>query len=230
MTGYPLRSPVNSFDIHSCDDWLSCQLNNLDTVHAVSAAIREQKIWQEVVSGLDSIAVQFDPVRITPNEATDLFREQLSRLQTDAVMQTAPVTIPVCYDEIFAPDRHWIAKKMGLTVEALVEWHSGLEFTVAMLGFMPGFAYLRCCENITDIGRLTKPRQKVEAGSIGIIGNQSCIYSFSSPGGWPVIGRTPVKLFDPAKDQPALLAADQIVSFTRISKAEFDATAREELK
>lgn len=214
--------------IHACDDWLSYQLKDLDTVHAASTGIRGEKIWQEVVAGLDSIAVQFDPARITSDEAIDLFREQLQETQTAAVTQTAPIIIPVCYDEEFAPDRDWIAQKMGLSAEALMEWHSSLQFTVTMLGFMPGFAYLQCGEDITDIGRLPKPRQKVPAGSIGIIGDQSCIYSFSSPGGWPIIGCTPFTLFDPNKRQPALLSANQLVSFQLISRAKFDTIAREQ--
>ncbi|MEP2102096.1 MAG: carboxyltransferase domain-containing protein [Parasphingorhabdus sp.] len=218
---------MNGFDIHACDDWLTCQLKSLDTVHAASAVVRKQEMWLEVVSGLDSIAVQFDPARITPVEAINLFREHLSKPQTSRGTLAAPITIPICYEEEFAPDRQWIAQKMGLTVEALIEWHSALQCTVTMLGFMPGFAYLQCGEDVTEIGRLPKPRQQVSAGSIGIIGNQSCIYSFNSPGGWPIVGRTPFTLFDPAKDEPALLSANQNISFRSISRSEFDAISRE---
>ncbi len=209
-------------DIHACDDWLSCRLESLDAVHAASAVIRSQKTWQEVVPGLDSIAVQFDPAQTTPKQAIDLLHKQLLRPTAAAEAQTDPITIPVCYDEIFAPDRDWIAGKMGISTEALMEWHSSLQFTVTMLGFMPGFAYLQCCDDIVEFGRLSKPRQNIAAGSIGIIGDQSCIYSFNSPGGWPIIGRTPIQLFDPGKDQPALLSANQLLSFRPISRVEFD--------
>ena len=91
-----------------------------------------------------------------------------------------------------------------------------------MLGFMPGFAYLESVEDSPTIGRLANPRQLVSAGSIGIIGRQSCIYSFDSPGGWPIIGRTPLRLFEPAKKQPALLSAGQTIRFEAISKEAFD--------
>lgn len=219
---------MSILDIHACDDWLSCSLPNLDAVHAASTAIRAEQKWQEVVPGLDSIAVQFDPARITPNEAVDLFREQLAKPQSAKAAPIAAIVIPVCYDATYAPDRDWIAEKLGLSTEALIQWHSGLQFTVTMLGFMPGFAYLQCREDIADIGRLPKPRQKVNAGSIGFIGDQSCIYSFSSPGGWPIIGRTPVTLFDPDQDQPATLSANQPVSFQPISTAEFDTIAAEQ--
>lgn len=184
-------------------------------------------MWQEVVPGLDSIAVQFDPARITPSQAIDLFQQQLQQPRTVKAAHIAPITIPVCYDEAFAPDRDWIAQKMGLTVEALLQWHGSQQFTVTMLGFMPGFAYLQCFGDIAEIGRLPKPRQKVAAGSIGIIGDQSCIYSYDSPGGWPIIGQTPRKTFDPDQDQPALLSANQLVSFEPISRAEFDAISKD---
>lgn len=214
--------------IHACDDWLSCQLSDLDAVHTAKAAISGQDIWQEVVAGLDSIAVQFDPAEITPEAAENMFRQQLLNPQNPAIAQPEPISIPVCYDAELAPDRDWIAERLGLSTEALMEWHSNLKFTVTMLGFMPGFAYLQCPEDVPDIGRLSKPRQIVAAGSIGFIGDQSCIYSFSSPGGWPIIGRTPVILFHPKRPQPALLSASQLVSFQAISRAEFDAIAKEQ--
>ena len=213
--------------VHACDDWLSCHLDDLDTVHAASAALREQSVWQEVVSGLDSIAVQFDPARLTPHEAINLFHQHLQQRENTGAMPKAPITIPVCYDADLAPDRDWIAQKLALSSAALIEWHAGLQFTVTMLGFMPGFSYLMCREDIPDIGRLPKPRQKVDAGSIGLIGDQSCIYSFDSPGGWPIIGRTPIRLFDPSRAKPALLSANQSITFRAINKKEFDALAKE---
>ncbi|MEW4466550.1 allophanate hydrolase subunit 1 [Parasphingorhabdus sp. JC815] len=208
--------------IHACDDWLSCRLDDLDAVHAASAAVRGESVWQEVVSGLDNIAVKFDPALISPQEATNLLRKHLRSRKIASDMQTTPITIPVCYDADLAPDRDWIAEKMGLSPTALIEWHSGLQFRVTMLGFMPGFAYLICRENILNIGRLPNPRQKVSAGSIGFIGDQSCIYSFDSPGGWPIIGRTPFRLFEPERSKPALLSVNQSVAFRTITRDEFD--------
>lgn len=185
-------------------------------------------MWREIVPGLESVAVQFDPAHITPDKASDLLREQLLQPLTAAVPQIDPITVPVCYDKIFAPDQERIADKLGMSPATLIAWHNNLSFTVTMLGFMPGFSYLRCQEEIAKIGRLPKPRQKVEAGSIGIIGNQSCIYSFSSPGGWPIIGRTPVSMFRPENTRPALLSANQVVSFRSIDIAEFEKIAEEQ--
>ncbi|WP_108809744.1 carboxyltransferase domain-containing protein [Sphingorhabdus sp. Alg231-15] len=210
-------------EIHACDDWLSCKLDTLDKIHTATADLQAQDMWQEVVAGLDSVAVQFDPAHIMPDEAKNLFRTQLDSLTTHAMTEAETITIPLCYDEQFAPDISWVAEKMDLSVEALIALHSSAQFTVTMLGFMPGFAYLQCHENIPAIGRLPKPRQRVAAGSIGLIGEQSCIYSFDSPGGWPIIGRTPVKLFDADRPRPALLTGSQRIAFQPISSAEFKA-------
>src|SRR5690606_36753717 len=127
--------------IHACDDWLSCQLDDLSDIHAASTAIRGQMMWQEVVSGLDSLAVQFDPARLTPRDAVEIFQRQLQEVTDHEPRQPAPVTSPVWYDAESAPDREWIAEKLGLSTAALIKWHSCLRFNVTMLGFMPGFAY-----------------------------------------------------------------------------------------
>ncbi len=216
-------------EIHACDDWLSCKLDTLDKVHAATADLQAQEIWQEVVAGLDSVAVQFDPAHLMPDEAKDLFQTQLNSLTTHLMTKAETVTIPLCYEEQFAPDINWVAEKMDLSVEAFIALHSSAQFSVTMLGFMPGFAYLQCHEKIPAIGRLSKPRQTVAVGSVGLIGEQSCIYSFNSPGGWPIIGRTPTKLFDPDRTRPALLTASQRIVFEPISSAEFNALLNETL-
>ncbi|MEH6661021.1 MAG: allophanate hydrolase subunit 1 [Parasphingorhabdus sp.] len=178
--------------------------------------------WTEIVPGIDSLAVQFDPALISPDEAAQMLSAQMGNLTSITSTAKSTVAIPVCYDAAFAPDSGYVAKKLGIAVAALPSWHAAQIQRVAMLGFMPGFAYLESMEGCSDIGRLANPRQSVAAGSIGIIGQQSCIYSVDSPGGWPIIGRTPLQLFDPAKDQPALLSAGDIVRFESISKNAFD--------
>ena len=208
--------------IHICDDWISIKLPDWESVIAAQSALSANDHWTEVVPGLDSIAVQFNPALVSPDDAASLALEQLTDLTRVAGNSASTVTIPVCYDAEFAPDCDYIAERIGITAEALVSWHSSRQHRVAMLGFMPGFAYLESVEDSPTIGRLANPRQLVSAGSIGIIGRQSCIYSFDSPGGWPIIGRTPLRLFDPAKKQPALLSAGQTIRFEAISKEAFD--------
>lgn len=208
--------------IHICDDWIHIGLPDREMVTTAQTALTASDHWTEVVPGLDSIAVQFDPALISPDNAAQLLRDQLKRRPAKHRNLHEIVIIPVCYEDYLAPDRKYVAEKLGIAVDSLPSWHAAQVHRVAMLGFMPGFAYLESSEDISDIGRLASPRQLVKAGSIGIIGRQSCVYSFDSPGGWPIIGRTPVRLFDPASAKPALLAAGDTVRFESISKDAFD--------
>ncbi len=208
--------------IHICDDWISIRLPDRESIIAAQAALSASKCWTEIVPGLDSIAVQFDSALVSPGDAARMVLERLSDLTRIASNPYSTVTIPVCYETEFAPDRDYIADRLGISAQALPSWHMSQMHRVAMLGFMPGFAYLESSEECQAVGRLANPRQLVVAGSIGIIGRQSCIYSFDSPGGWPIIGRTPLRMFDPSKNQPALLSAGQTVRFESISRDAFD--------
>lgn len=208
--------------IHVCDDWITTELSDLATTHGLCNQMRMDKDWIEVVGGLRSVAVQYDPNKLTPNQALALFEKQLSSYTPAKEQNCSPIQLPVCYHADFGPDHHRVAEHLEISLDSIADWHSGLTFTVAMIGFMPGFGYLQSDTAVPEIGRLSQPRQRVEAGSIGIIGDQSCIYSFDSPGGWPIIGRTSAKLFDAANHPPALLSAGQTVRFKAISKHEFE--------
>ena len=208
--------------VHICDDWISIDLPDWKMILAARNALSSNNCWTEIVPGLDSMAVQFDPARISPDDAAELVMDQMRGLTVAATDSRSTMTIPVCYDAELAPDCQFVAEKLQIPVETLPSWHEARLQRVTMLGFMPGFAYLQSEEPCVTIGRLSSPRQLVKAGSIGIIGQQSCIYSFDSPGGWPIIGRTPLRLFDPAGDQPALLSAGQIIRFEAISREAFE--------
>ncbi|ATW05176.1 carboxyltransferase domain-containing protein [Sphingorhabdus sp. YGSMI21] len=211
-----------TYSIHICDDWISISLPGWDMILAAQSALSTDGHWTEIVPGIDSIAAQFDPALLSPAEAVRIASERMERLAPMASESPSAVKIPVCYDLAFAPDREFVAGKIGIDADILPAWHAARTQRVAMLGFMPGFAYLQSIEECDTIGRLATPRQSVAAGSIGIIGRQSCIYSFDSPGGWPIIGRTPLRLFDPARTKPALLSAGATVCFEPISKDMFD--------
>lgn len=208
--------------IHICDDWISIKLPDWESVIAAQSALSASKYWTEIVPGIDSIAVQFDPALVSPDHAAKMASDQMANLTRGGGNSRSTVTIPVCYEPEFSPDRHYIADRLGISAEILPSWHISQMHRVAMLGFMPGFAYLESLEQCPTIGRLASPRQLVATGSIGVIGRQSCIYSFDSPGGWPIIGRTPLRMFDPSKNQPALLSAGQNIRFESISKDAFD--------
>ncbi len=133
------------------------------------------------------------------------------------------VRIPVCFD--FALDLERIEEATGLRSANIVRKFLAANFTVGCLGFMPGFPYLLGLPKELKVARLSEPRLRVSAGSVAIAGGQAGIYSLESPGGWNIIGRTPLSLFDLRRDPPALLSPGDRVRFRRITRGEFDRLA-----
>ncbi|MEM4479759.1 MAG: 5-oxoprolinase subunit PxpB [Candidatus Bathyarchaeia archaeon] len=129
--------------------------------------------------------------------------------------------IPVVYGGVYGPDLKDVAEYHGLTEDQVIEVHSGRFYRVYMIGFVAGFPYLGEVSEEIATPRLETPRPKVPAGSVGIADKQTGIYPCEAPGGWRIIGRTPLKLFDPNWQPPALLRPGDIVKFTPISEEEF---------
>jgi inhibitor of KinA len=130
------------------------------------------------------------------------------------------VSIPVCYEGGYAPDLGSVATEKGLSPDEVVQLHTGILYRVYMMGFLPGFPYLGILDQRLTISRKSQPTPVV-AGGVGIAGRQTGIYPLNSPGGWQIIGRTPVRLFDPAAGSPLLLQAGDRVKFQPIGTAEF---------
>ncbi|HEU0196497.1 MAG TPA: 5-oxoprolinase subunit PxpB [Nevskiaceae bacterium] len=135
------------------------------------------------------------------------------------------VTVPVCYDGDLAPDLPAVANACGLTPSELVAIHQAGCYQVAMLGFAPGFAYLLGLDPRLAAPRRSSPRPRVPAGSVGIGGAQTGIYPAALPGGWNLIGRTPLRLFDADRKRPTLLAVGMNVRFVAVDRAEFERMA-----
>src|SRR5690606_12155738 len=159
------------------------------------------------------------------SSAYEWMKSQTEKWLNDAVVETetpkTPITIPVCYDEEFAPDLAFIAKTKNISVDELIALHVAKTYRVYMMGFLPGFAYIGQLDEKISFPRKNKP-VLTAAGSVGIAGRQTGIYPLSSPGGWQIIGRTPLKMFDAQKENPAFLKAGDEVSFISISKDEFE--------
>ena len=134
-----------------------------------------------------------------------------------------PVTVevPVCYGGDFGPEIEFVAKIHGLSVEDVIRIHSGAEYQVYMIGFTPGFPFLGGLPESLHTPRLQTPRKAVPAGSVGIANNQTGIYPIESPGGWQLIGRTPLKVFDPQRVDPFLIKAGDRLKFKPISSDEY---------
>ena len=131
------------------------------------------------------------------------------------------IEIPCCYEEEYAPDLRGMEKITGISSKEIVRLHTSREYRIYMLGFLPGFVYLGGLDERIAAPRLETPRKEIPAGAVGIGGNQTGIYPVASPGGWRLIGSTPLKLYDPDREEPALLKAGDYLHFTTISRKEY---------
>jgi inhibitor of KinA len=135
------------------------------------------------------------------------------------------VELPTCYDEELGLDLAAAAARLGASIADVVRLHSGVSYLVYFIGFTPGLPYMADMPERLHLPRLETPRTRVPAGSVGIGGIQCCIYSVESPGGYWILGRTPLRLYDPDAPEPILLRPGDRVTFRPIDRAEFDAIA-----
>lgn len=184
----------------------------------------------ESVPAYASLAVFYDVIIIRKMTGIAAFafvkNLLLQRLQQNhPTAQQLPVIkeIPVCYDDDFGFDIGHVAHIRGINVHEVISLHTSILYQVYMIGFMPGFAYMGAVAEKLITPRKHQPSPMVPAGSVGIAGAQTGIYPLQSPGGWQIIGRTPLHLFDAASASPCLLAAGDRVQFVSINKKEFEA-------
>ncbi|MFN0015385.1 MAG: 5-oxoprolinase subunit PxpB [Saprospiraceae bacterium] len=184
---------------------------------------------RDLVPAYDSLALVLDPDRFEqlfpgtdPVQTARLWVEVAMKSPVaDGVIAGRTVEIPVCYEADFAPDLDVLAYRAGITAEAVVAIHAAQIYRVYLLGFLPGFAYMGTVDERIAAPRLERPRGLVPPGSVGIAGRQTGIYPLESPGGWNLIGRTPLRLFDPELPEPTLLRPGDSVRFRAIRAAEF---------
>jgi KipI family sensor histidine kinase inhibitor len=178
----------------------------------------------ETVPSFRSLLVVFDPLRVS---AAAVGEAALSRLSAAAPPPRVPAIheIPVSYGGEDGPDLLEVARRTGLDPSRVVERHAGAEYTALMLGFMPGFAYLGMLPQDLHVPRRATPRTRVPAGSVAIAAGQTAIYPSATPGGWHLIGRTSLRLFDPAADPPALLRPGDRVRFVSVDRGTLPAPA-----
>ena len=177
----------------------------------LAARLRESGNWVDVVSGYNSLIAVFNPHKMTLDTAAGALEEELARVKKIAARKPKTIDVPVYYGGEFGPDMETLIKSSGLSEDEIVKSHSEENYHVCIMGFVPGFTFLSEAPKALHHPRLEKPRLSVPSGSIGIAGWQTGIYGLSSPGGWQIIGRTPLKIFD-AKREPAFLweAGDQL--------------------
>lgn len=194
-----------------------------DAVHTVTAAVENARIpgIVECVPSYHSLGIHFNPLQIRYSELVRRVRDILASDQPYQRRLLRRVEIPVVYGDDFGPDLKSVASARGLSVEAVVALHSEAVYRVCFIGFTPGFPYLSGLPETLNTPRLTTPRKSVPAGSVAIGGEHCGIYPVSSPGGWSIVGRTPLRLFDVQGVEPCLLSPGDEVLFHRIGEQEF---------
>ncbi len=207
-----LRSEICS------DDTLRIDIIDSSERAAVALHLRSLGTWTECVEGMHSVIVQFDSSDLTHDAASLQLNEQLLSVPTHDTAALPSMEIPVCYGGEFGPELEPICEMLALTREALIAMHTSRQHIVELIGFTPGFAYVAGLNEDVNVPRLTEPRQRVEAGSVGIAGGLTGLYALAGPGGWPLIGRTPVALFRPHQAQPLLLSGGTRIRFVAIDE------------
>lgn len=202
------------------DSVISPENNSL--VRALAAAISRASIPGVVgtIPTYASLLVNYDPTVVRFAELCSI----IASLDYSTGKSTAPsfcYTIPVCYGGEYGEDLGDVASYAGLSVEETIERHSAVCYRIYMLGFLPGFAYLGGLDEAIACPRLPSPRKVISPGSVGIGGNQTGVYPVASPGGWRLIGKTPLRLYDPKRSEPILYRAGDYIRFEPITPEQY---------
>lgn len=214
-----------------------------DIVIRVAASLRALRSpgVRDIVESYCAVTVHFDPLRVDLPALVDALTGAVERATAGADPSDGPGgddvvsrgsdanrtksrlhTIPVCYGEQYGPDLEEMAGQTGLAPDEIVRRHTAETYRVYMLGFLPGFAYLGTVPRELAVGRRPTPRLRVPAGSVGIAGRQTGIYPLAAPGGWQLIGRTPVTVFDPERAETFLFHPGDGVRFEAVSAGVYD--------
>ena len=180
----------------------------------------------EVVPTYRSLLIYYDPKEVTASGLEDAIRQLEVGLEEHTTQDSNVVRVPTLYGGEHGPDLEFVARHAGLSADEVVSIHSGADYLVYMMGFSPGFAYLGGMSETLAMPRLATPRPVIPAGSVGIAEGQTGVYPVASPGGWRLIGQTPLRMFDPHRGQPTLLSAGDSVRFVPVDAAEFEAIAK----
>lgn len=176
---------------------------------------------QDMIPAFTSLLINYDP-RVVNYKTLTKRLQKLLKLDVNEEASTSRVfEIPVCYGGEYGPDIENIAKNTGLTEEEVIKIHSSKDYLIYMLGFLPGFSYLGGLDERIHTPRLANPRIRIPAGSVGIGGSQTGIYPLDSPGGWQLLGLTPVKTYDPERENPILFEAGDYIRFVPVSEEEY---------
>lgn len=175
----------------------------------------------ELVPTFCSLMVYYDPMIIGFDALSSRLKSKLHDVDEVDLRIRKIIEIPVCYGGEFGPDMATVCAYTNLSEEEVIRIHSGEDYLIDMLGFLPGFAYLGGLDIRLHTPRLAEPRTRIEAGSVGIGGTQTGIYPLPSPGGWQIIGRSPLRPYDPDRKNPILYSAGEYIRFVPVSMEEY---------
>jgi inhibitor of KinA len=227
----------NNFEIFSLSDQaITFSLGN-QVNPAVNQKLTSMKSWlierniygiRDIIIAYCSLTVcydYFDIQRLKPGVNVSAYvrtvLEEAYEQSTPSVVNSNHWKIPVCYGNDFGPDLETVAKEKNLPTNSVIDIHASRTYSVYMIGFLPGFPYLAETDSRIHIPRRQTPRAVVESGSVGLAGKQTGIYPMRSPGGWQIIGRTPIRLFDERQDPPVKFQIGDTISFFPIDESRF---------
>ncbi|NLT93941.1 MAG: 5-oxoprolinase subunit PxpB [Clostridia bacterium] len=193
-------------------------------IRATTAAISQKKIpgIKELIPTYRSLLIIYEPLEISLKDLISQLKEIQEGLDSLKLPEPIVSVIPVLYGGEMGPDLDFVARHNNLSPEEVIEIHTSADYLFYMLGFTPGFTYLGGMSEKIATPRLKTPRTKIPAGSVGIAGSQTGIYPIESPGGWQLIGRTPLKLYDPLRETPVLFQAGNYIRFKAVDKEEYE--------
>lgn len=192
-------------------------------ITAIVQLMREQHIEGivDVIPAFCSLLINYDPRVLSYEELKERMKNLLKMETKTETTRKRIFEIPVCYGGKYGPDIDNIAEHAGLSVNEVIKIHSSKDYLIYMLGFLPGFTYLGGLDERIHTPRLASPRLTIRAGSVGIGGSQTGIYPLDSPGGWQLMGLTPVRTYDPERQTPILVEAGDYIRFIPIDEEEF---------
>lgn len=200
---------------------ISKEVNN--KIRSITVAIETRNITGivELVPTYRSLMIHYNPLKISYDELINALQQLEIQLETIELPAAQVVEIPTLYGGEYGLDIENVANHNQLKLEDVINIHTSNEYLIYMLGFTPGFPYLGGMDPKIATPRLESPRTKINAGSVGIAGGQTGIYPIDSPGGWQIIGRTPIPLFDSQREIPILLKAGNYIIFRSIGENEY---------